>query len=334
MKKCLITGGAGLIGSHLAVYLLSKGYEITIIDDLSTGNIQNIPSSIKFIREPLENVNEDVFSDIDVVYHLASISGEAISLYAPTPCFQRNINASYNLILNSMKSDVKRIVFTSSMAVYGNKNSPPFDETDNCDPTDPYGLSKYTIEKLLQVYADSNNIEWTILRLHNVYGPNMNLHDPYRGVIGIFINRLLRGKAPVLYGNGNHLRAFTYIDDIIPYIAKAGFDENCNKEIINLGSGSKTRLLDLAKILCEMTDCTEEIMHFPSRLGEAEYAYTTTKKSEEILGFQDQTDLSKGLLYTLNWAKTQDIEQFKYDLMKLDFDLNCEIPLPWKNRLL
>lgn len=334
MLRCLVTGGAGLIGSHLASYLLNNGHEVTILDDLSTGNIRNIPVSAVFINQPLEKVDVNVFSNIDIVFHLASISGEAVSLYAPTLCFNRNVEASHHLLVNSLKSGVKRIVFASSMAVYGNKISPPFNEDDLCDPTDPYGLSKLTIEKLIKIYGEYSSLEWTILRLHNVYGPNMNLTDPFRGVISIFINRVLRGQPPILYGNGNQLRAFTYVEDIVPFIAKAGFDKGSNKQIINLGSGRKTRLLDLANILCEMTGCTQEILYFPLRLSEAEDAYTTTEKSEKLLGFRDKTTLFDGLLYTLKWAREQEITGFNYELLQMDLDLNGSLPSVWKNRIL
>lgn len=334
MARCLVTGGAGLIGSHLVSHLLNDGHEVIILDDLSTGSVLNIPSSADFINQPLEKADINAFSNVDVVFHLASRSGEAISLYTPSMSFNRNIEASHNLLVNSLNSGVKRIVFTSSMAVYGNRSSPPFDEDDLCEPSDPYGLYKLTIEKLLQIYGEYSSLEWTILRLHNVYGPNMNLMDPFRGVISIFINRLLRGKPPILYGNGNQHRAFTYVEDIIPFIAKAGFKKECNKQIINLGSGKKTRILDLAKTLCELTGYKKEILYYPPRLSEAKDAYTTTEKSERLLGFKEKTSLYDGLSNTLNWAKKQEIKHFDYELMKMDLDLNGSLPTTWKKRIL
>lgn len=202
MTKCIVTGGAGFVGSYVASSLLAEGYHVTLIDDLSTGNKQNIPCSTKFIQQSLEEINPDIFSDVDVVFHLASISGEAVSFFSPSSCFKKNIAAATNVLLNCVQSGVRRIVFTSSMGVYGNQLDAPFSEDDSCKPTDPYGLSKLTIEKLIEMYAENSNLEWSILRLHNVYGPKINLKDPYRGVIGIFINRLLRGKPPIIYGDG------------------------------------------------------------------------------------------------------------------------------------
>jgi UDP-glucose 4-epimerase len=161
----------------------------------------------------------------------------------------------------------------------------------------------------------------------------MNLTDPFRGVISILINRLLQGKPPILYGNGNQLRAFTYVEDIVPFIAKAGFSEESNKQIINLGSGQKTKLRDLAKILCKLTGYTKDILYFPPRLGEAEDAYTTTEKSERLLGFKDKTSLYDGLSYTLNWARKQEIKSFDYERLQFDLDLES-LPFTWKNRIL
>lgn len=334
MVKCLITGGAGFIGSHLTSLLLNQGHQVIIIDDLSSGSKRNVPVSSVLIDQPLEEVDSNIFSGVDVVFHLASISGEAVSLFAPSACFSRNVAAAHNLLLNSLRFGVRRIVFTSSMAVYGNRQRPPFSEDDLCDPTDPYGLSKFTIEKLLQMYGEHSQLEWTILRLHNVYGPNMNLSDPYRGVISIFLNRLLREKSPVLYGDGNQLRAFTYVDDVVPCIARAGFSKECNKQIVNLGSGKKTRLLDLSTILCDLTGYTEEPLYLPPRPGEAKNAYTTTEKSERLIGFKDKTLLRDGLLCTLDWAKKQEISSFNYGSMDIELDLDGSIPIPWRDRTL
>lgn len=334
MARCLVTGGAGFIGSHVASLLLNQGHQVIVLDDLSTGNKKNVPNSAILIDKPIEKVEPDIFSNIDVVFHLASVSGGAVSLFAPSACFHRNVKAAHHLILNSLRFGVRRIVFTSSMTVYGNRLRPPFSEEDPCDPTDPYGLSKFTTEKLLQMYGEHSRLEWAILRLHNVYGQNMNLVDPYRGVISIFLNRLLRGKPPILYGDGKQLRAFTYVEDIVPCIVRAGFKKECDRQIVNLGSGKKTHLQDLAKILCELTGYTKEPIYLPPRPGEANNAFTTTEKSERLLGFKDKTSLRDGLLQTLEWAKKQEISSFDYELMDIELDLDGRLPTPWRDRIL
>ena len=334
MARCLVTGGAGFIGSHVVSHLLSLGHQVSVLDDLSIGSKHNVPPSAVLIDQSIEDVEPNIFSNIDLVFHLASISGEAVSLFAPSACFNRNVVAAHNLVLNSLRFGVKRIIFTSSMAVYGNRILPPFSEDDLGDPTDPYGLSKFTIEKLLQIYGEHSDLEWTILRPHNVYGPNMNLADPYRGVVSIFLNRLLRGKPPILYGGGNQIRAFTYVDDIVPCIVRAGFSKECNRQIVNLGSGKTTQLLDLAKTLCELTGYTKEPIYLPPRPGEAKNAYTTTDKSERLLRFVDKTSLRDGLLLTLEWARKQEISNFNYGLMDIQLNLNGTLPAPWKDHIL
>ncbi len=334
MTKCVVTGGAGFIGSYVASSLLKRGYQVIILDDLSTSNTKNIPASAIFHQMSLEDIKQDIFLDVDVVFHFASFSGEAASFFSPSVSFTRNIAAATNVLLNCIQSGVRRIVFTSSMAVYGNQLEAPFSENDPCIPSDPYGLSKLTIEKLIEMYAENSNLEWSILRLHNVYGPKINLKDPYRGVVGIFINRLLRGESPIIYGDGKQLRAFTYVEDIVPYIVNAGFNEECNKEIINLGSGKTSSILNLANTLCELINDGLEPVFLPPRIAEARNAFTTMNKSEKVLGFRDNTSLREGLVKTVKWAKEQEIKNFDYELMDIELDMNGKLPISWKNRIL
>lgn len=334
MAKCIVTGGAGFIGSYVVAELSKCGHEVVVIDDLSTGSKYNLMDSDKLIPISLEDIEPSIFKNVDVVFHLASFSGEAVSFFSPSVSFSRNIAAATNVLLNCVRCGVRRIVFTSSMAVYGNQLDAPFSEDDPCIPSDPYGLSKLTIEKLIEMYANNSNLEWSVLRLHNVYGPKINLSDPYRGVIGIFINRLLRGKQPIIYGDGNQLRAFTYVEDIVPCIVNAGFNKECNKEVINLGSGKASSILDLVNILCKLMEYDIEPVFLPPRIAEARNAFTTTKKSENILSFRDNISLYEGLVKTLEWAKKQEIKSFNYGLIDIELDINSKLPNSWKNQVL
>ncbi len=334
MAKIIVTGGAGFIGSHIVMNLVSNDHDITVIDDLSTGQQHNVPDNVKLVVASLENIDPDIFKGIEIVYHLASIAGESVSLFAPDACYKRNIIGSYNVLINSLKSGVRRLVFTSSMAVYGNCAIPPFSEDYYPNPTDPYGLSKYEMEKLLEIYGNHTGLEWVCLRLHNVYGPHMNLNDPYRGVVGILISLLLRGKAPVLYGNGDHIRAFTFIDDITPYLVQAGFDGVFNRQVLNLGSDEITTLANLANTLIELLDFDGRPNYFPERPGEMGKAYPSHEKSKSLFGFSAETPLNTGLKKTISWAKQQNLTDFNYDLMKTEFELEEMLPSTWKNRLL
>ncbi len=334
MANIIVTGGAGFIGSHLVSVLIKNQHNVTVIDDLSTGKRRNLPKDVSFIHASLENIEAKSFKGIDIVYHLASIAGESVSLFAPDACYMRNVIGGYNVLMHSLRFGVKRIVFSSSMAVYGRDATAPFSERDIPNPTDPYGLSKYEMEKLLDIYGYHTDIEWVSLRLHNVYGPRINLNDPYRGVVGIFINLLLHEKAPVLYGGDNHVRAFTYIDDVIPYLVQSGFEDKYNKKIFNIGSNEKTKLVDLAHLLIKMTNFDGKPIFYPERPGEMAEAYSSHTQAEAKFGFSAKTPLHYGLEKTLSWAQQQQISEFNYDLMRTDFELENIMPETWKERLL
>ncbi|MBT3315293.1 MAG: NAD-dependent epimerase/dehydratase family protein [Anaerolineae bacterium] len=334
MANIIVTGGAGFIGSHLVSELIKNQHKVTVIDDLSTGKRQNLPDNVNFIHASLENIESGIFKGIDIVYHLASIAGESVSLFAPDACYKRNVISGYNVLMHSLKFGVRRIVFSSSMAVYGNKRKAPFKEKHIPNPTDPYGLSKYEMEKLLDIYGGHTGLEWVSLRLHNVYGPRINLNDPYRGVVGIFINLLLHEKAPVLYGGDNHVRAFTYIDDVIPYLVQSGFEDKYNEKILNIGSDEKTKLVNLAYLLIKMTDFRGEPIFYPERPGEKAIAYSSHSQAKSLLGFSAKTPLRYGLEKTLDWAKKQQIPEFNYSLMRTEFELENIMPKTWKEKLL
>jgi UDP-glucose 4-epimerase len=324
-----VTGGAGFIGSHLARELLSQGHEVIIIDDLSVPKTDgNIPKGSVFIEKSLEKIDSNIFRGVDVVFHLAAISGEAISFYAPRACYLRNIEAGYNLIKCSIEAKIKRIVYTSSMAVYGNQILPPFLEDSAGDPTDPYGVAKLSIEKLLQAYGRVDCFEWNIIRPHNVYGPNMNLRDPYRGVAAIFITHAFQNKAIPLYGDGTQTRAFTFVEDIIPGIIRSGLDVDIKSQTLNLGSRRPVRLVDLANVICEIIGSEKKHNFLPERKGEAKHAFTSSDLAEKILGFVDKTSLREGLEQTIVWAKKQKLEKFDFSILDFDLDLGGS-PIPW-----
>ncbi len=328
MKKILVTGGAGFIGSHLVRTLASQGYEILVVDDLSTGSAENIHEGTTFYNEPVESIEPKMLKDVEIVFHLASISGETISFHSPKACFLKNVQAGYNLIKCCVEAKVKKVVFTSSMAIYGNRQPPPFTEEMSCAPTDPYGVSKQATEYLLRSYGELGFFDWNILRLHNVYGPGMNLKDPFRGVVGIFISQALQKKPVSIYGDGEQIRSFTFVHDIIPNLVRVGIDNNIRSQILNLGSESPRSLNSLAKVLFSALDEKENIQFFSNRLGEAKYAYPTSKKAREILGNFIETEFAQGIKSTIEWAKTKDDCLFNANILNFDLKLG-QSPVPW-----
>ena len=302
--KVLVTGGAGFIGSHLVDDLINKGYKVVILDDLSGGLKENLNSQAKFIHGSIvdKEAVEKAMAEVDIVYHLAAYAAEGLSHFIRNFNYQNNLIGSINLVNSAIKNNVNHFVFTSSMAVYGSGN-PPFDESHSPNPEDPYGIAKLAVEKDLKVAHDMFGLNYTIIRPHNVYGERQLLGDPYRNVIGIFMNRIMQGKAPLIYGDGEQTRAFSYISDIIPCISKSPFIPDAKNEVFNLGAGKPYTVKQLAQEVIKAMNSNIAPEHVPPR-HEVKHAHCTTTKSEKILGFQDKVDLKEGLYKMAQWAKS------------------------------
>src|SRR3990172_1870509 len=193
-KRILVTGGAGFIGSHLTDYLIKKGHNITVLDDLSGGFRENVNPRAKFVKGSVtdEKLVDKLVKDKDIIYHLAAYAAEGLSHFIRRFNYTNNLIGSVNLINSSIRHNIERFVFTSSMAVYGS-GKPPFNEETVPNPEDPYGISKYAVERDLAVARETHGLNFTIIRPHNVYGERQNIADPYRNVIGIFMNRIMLG---------------------------------------------------------------------------------------------------------------------------------------------
>ena len=305
--RCLVTGGAGFIGSHVADILISRGHTVLIVDDELGGFKCNVNPAAEWLRIPVEELPRGALDGIDVIYHLAALAAEGLSMFAPTINATRNFVAFSRLIAEAVKADVKRFVFTSSMAVYGHNPNLPFDESQPVSPSDPYGIAKASCEQMLQVYGKQFNMDYVILRPHNVFGPRQNMADPYRNVIGIFLRQILEGNPLTVYGDGRQSRAFSHIDDIVECIVDAGLSSEVNREIINLGSAQPRSILDVVISLEQILGRKLDVHHLPPRLADAREAYCTTAKSESLLNYEDRTDFDAGLRDMLKWAQQLEI---------------------------
>lgn len=323
------------MGSHLAEYLANQGHEVYGIDNESIGIRSNVPSNIKYAKidmrwqGPMESLIEEVKPEL--VYHLACWAHEGLSQFMPVLITENNYNAFLNLIVPAIKNGMKRIVVCSSMSVYG-KQKPPFNEKMKRKPEDIYAVAKTAMEEATEILADVHGFDYTIVRPHNVYGPKQMLHDPYRNVAGIFINRILNGKPPIIYGDGNQTRAFTYIDDVTPYLAKAGFIDEAKGEIINIGPTEEYTVNHLAETILRAFGSDLEPIHFADRPREVKHAYCTADKAEQLLGYKTTTTLEEGIRSMVEWAKQQGPKEFKYlDELELTGE---KIPETWKDKLL
>ena len=253
--KILVTGAAGFLGSHLSEKLAELGHNIIGIDNMIGGYEDNVPKNIKFYNMDCCDFKKikEIMKNIDVVFHCAATAHEGLSVFSPYEITKNNYLASVSIFSAAVNEKVKRIIFCSSMARYGGQQS-PFIETMKPTPVDPYAISKVASEAVLKNLCELNNIEWVIAVPHNIIGPRQKYDDPFRNVVSIMINRMLQGKAPIIYGDGKQTRCFSYIDDCLSCLIPMLDQENLNKQIINIGPDEEFETIKkIAKICSNIT---------------------------------------------------------------------------------
>ena len=340
--RVLVTGAAGFMGGHLVDGLLREGkHKVFAVDDLSGGFKRNVNQKAIFTKLDLtkKHVVEKYIKRIrpELIFHLAADATEGRSQFTPLSATERNYLAYMYTLIPAIKYGLKKVVVTSSMSIYG-AQKPPFSENLLRKPEDIYAVSKVAMEEATEILARVHGFDYTILRPHNVYGPKQNLSDPYRNVIGIFINCLLNNKHYYIYGDGNQKRAFTYIDDFTPYIVKCGFLDSCNGEIINIGPNKEYTINDVSKIVLGTFfrdgDIPKRLMpqYVPSRPAEVKEAYCTNKKAKKLLKYRTRTTLAEGISKMVEWAKQVGPQKFVY-LDKVEI-VNEKIPTTWSKHLI
>lgn len=330
----LITGVAGLIGSRLSSWIIENtGHKVVGVDNLSGGYIENIDNRIEFhnldLMEDFEKI-DDLFrkNNFDIVYHLAAYAAEGLSPFIRVFNYRNNLLASANLINNSIKYNVERFIFTSSMAVYGNQQEPPFSEDLSPSPIDPYGIAKYSVEQDLKVGLQQHGLKYTIIRPHNVYGKNQNIWDRYRNVLGIWMYQIMNNQQPTIFGDGQQTRAFSYIDDVLEPMWLASQSEKCIGETINLGGIKNYSINEAAEIVIKVTGTDLKPIHLEER-HEAKHAWSTWEKSVDFLNFSHNIDLEEGVRLMWEWAKEQPSrDRFTWS----NFEIDNKIYSYWKNK--
>ena len=319
----LITGVAGLLGGRLADWILENDPDVTVIgiDNFSGGYVENINSGVKFYKLDLTRDSiSDLFQkyDIDYVFHFAAYAAEGLSPFIRGFNYDNNLKSTARILNQCIKHDVKRLIFTSSMAVYGHGEDQAFDEKQTPCPIDPYGVAKYACEMDIKIAGEQHGLDWCIIRPHNVYGAKQNIWDKYRNVLGIWMYQHLNGKPMTVFGSGNQTRAFSYIDDSLRPLWKAAIEPKASKQIINLGGIHSVSILEANNILKNVIGCTENTVFFEKR-HEVMHAISTYQKSIDILGFKHETDLEDGLMKMWEWAKVQPMRnQFIWPSFELD----------------
>lgn len=321
MNCIIITGVAGLLGSRMADWLLSNQPEYTIIgiDNLSGGYRENVPDKVVFYQMDVAFDNLKPIFDkhqIVYVYHFAAYAAEGLSPFIRKFNYTNNLIATANVVNECIRFGVKRLVFTSSMAVYG-QGTPPFDETHSPAPIDPYGVAKYACEMDIQIAGEQHQLDWCIIRPHNVYGRHQNIWDKYRNVLGIWMFQKLNNQPFTIFGDGEQKRAFSYIDDCLPGFWEAATNERASKQTINLGGVVETSIAEAAEILSGIVGGAE--IQFLENRHEVKYAYPTHQKSIALLNYQEKTSLKEGLTKMWEWAQQQpERDRFQWEEYELD----------------
>lgn len=319
MKSVLITGVAGLVGSNMADWILNNHpeYEVVGIDDLSGGYIENVDKRVVFYKRDLSKDDiSDIFDNhqFTYVYHMACYAAEGLSPFMRKFNYSNNILSTVSIINECIKYNVKRLVYTSSMSVYGHgdMNHNRFDENDALCPIDPYGVSKYACEMDIRIAGEQHGLDWCIIRPHNIMGPKQNIWDKYRNVVGIWMYQTLHNEPMLIYGDGNQTRAFSYIGDNMEPFWKAATMPEASKQIINVGGIVPCTINNAAETLCKITGYNR-IEHREQR-HEVKWAVPTYQKSIDILGYKQTTQLDEMMKIMWEWAKVQpDRERYKWE---------------------
>ena len=304
-KAVLVTGGAGFIGAHVAARLLKNGYCVTILDDLSGGFEDNLPEGADFIKGSVTDKRfvESLFNDhnFEYVFHLAAYAAEGLSHFIRNFNYNNNVIGSINIINSCVRQEVKCLVFTSSIAVYGPAQT-PMTESSIPQPEDPYGIAKYAIEMDMAAAHRMFGLNYVIFRPHNVYGELQNIGDRYRNVIGIFINQILNGQPMTIFGDGLQTRAFSHIDDVAPVIANSIKNPDAYGEIFNVGADKPYAVLEVAEEVARAFQIEPKIKYLEPR-KEVVHAFSSHKKVRDFFGCESTVDLNRGISKMVNWAK-------------------------------
>jgi len=312
--KILVTGAAGFLGSHLCEKLLNLQHKVIGIDNMIGGTLDNLPKNLKFQKIDccdFQKLN-NIMKNIDVIYHCAATAHEGLSVFSPVENTKNNYLATVSVITAGINNKVKRIIYCSSMARYGSQTTPFTEDMKPC-PVDPYGISKVAGEEVLKSLCNLNNIEWVIVVPHNIIGPKQKYDDPYRNVVSIMINRLLQNKRPIIYGDGNQKRCFSYIDDCIYCLLALIDSKESVGEIINIGPDEEFVTINkIAEICSNITGSNLKPEYYPDRPKEVKHATCSSNKARKLLKYKTTTNLYEGIKKTFKYIKEKGPKKFNY----------------------
>lgn len=305
MSTSLVTGGAGFIGSHVADELLSAGHKVVVLDDLSGGFEDNVPSGAVFVKGSILDVElvDRLFERYNFanVYHLAAYAAEGLSHFIKRFNYNNNLIGSVNLINASVNHGVRCFVFTSSIAVYGAGQSPMTEEMMPT-PEDSYGIAKLAVEQELKATHEMFGLDYVIFRPHNVYGERQNIGDRYRNVVGIFMNQLMKSEPMTIFGDGEQQRAFTHIRDVAPIIACCVDVPSARNQVFNVGADVPHTVNDLAQIVADAMGRDCRTVHLDPR-NEVKVAFSDHSLADGVFGARHKMSLEEGIGQMAAWVR-------------------------------
>ena len=334
MGLVVVTGVAGFLGSHIADAYLAKGWKVRGIDNLLGGSLDNVPQGVNLYNIDLDDLEAitPVFVGADLVIHAACTAYEGLSVFSPSLVVRNTVQISVNVMTASIRANVPKVVYMSSMARYGDNSGLVFDESLTPKPQDPYGIAKLSAERLLQNLAEVHDVDLVILVPHNIVGARQKFDDPFRNVASIMANRMLQGKQPIIYGDGSQQRCFSFIEDVIAPILTACESERAVGEVINIGPDeSPITILNLAERLADIIGFELEPIFMPGRPQEVAVALCSSDKARELLGYETTVKLDQGLRDLVDWIRPR-VKEFEYHLpIEIDSDLT---PKTWTQKLM
>lgn len=333
--RIFITGIAGFLGSHLADRLLASGHEVVGVDTLIGGYFDNVPEEAEYYQIDCGYLNSMVklTRNCDVVVHTACTAYEGLSVFSPHMITQNTFQITSTLVSAAIQNRVKRFVFCSSMARYGEQETIPFTEDMICQPQDPYGIAKYAAELVLKNLCEVHGMEYVIAVPHNIIGPRQKYDDPYRNVASIMINLMLQGRQPFIYGDGSQKRCFSFVEDTLYCLEQMIFADNVIGEVINVGPDEEfVTINQLAKVIADLLDFELKPVYIPEgRPKEVKLATCSANKARSLLGYKTQTSLAEGLGEIIDYIRERGTKRFRYHL---DLEIVNELcPKTWREKL-
>lgn len=328
-----ITGVAGFLGSNLADYYINKGFKVSGNDNLVGGDEDNINKKVNFYRGECEDLEfmTKCMKDADVICHTAAYAHEGLSNISPTLICNSNVTGSVAIFTAAIRNKIKRIVYCSSMARYGNIKM-PFNEDDVPNPIDPYGVSKLAAEKILKILCETHNVEYNIAVPHNIIGPKQKYDDPFRNVASIMTNLMLQNRKPIIYGDGSQKRCFSDVEDCIYCLDKLLLDPKIKSQIVNIGPDENViTIKQLFEIISNKLKFNENPIYFKDRPNEVKYAACSSNKARKLLNYSTSVTLEDSIDKVIAFIKEKGTKDFKYGY-KLEIN-NENTPETWKNKI-